>query len=347
MRLVLPIVASVLVCMPVSAQKPAAKPAAKRPATKKPVARKPAPAYVGPDLPSKLPASSPVAKVNGEVIPLSLYVDRLSLRDGPTMREMLVQELLIRQEAKRRKISLTAAEISGAVERAFAATAVNFQGERQLEAELKKSRGWSAADYRVVLRSQVDVQLLREKIAEQLVKPADIKAADIEARYAENRQSYVQPDTARISHILVRKSPNGDPDKEKAQRAKADDLLKQIIAANGKNFEDLAREQSEDEPTKIRGGRIPVDLIRGGHPFGGVFDAKVYSAPVGLIKEVIPAPDGYHIVRVDSKKEGRVLELTDVGEQVRSSLLAEQRERAFSELLVRLRSTAKVDTGKF
>jgi parvulin-like peptidyl-prolyl isomerase len=337
MRFVLPLAASFLISAPLAAQSaPRPKPAAKKP-----------PAYVGPDLPSKLPPSSPVAKVNGEVIPLSLYMDRLSLRDGPAMREMLVQELLIRQEAKRRKISLSAAEITTAVERAFSATAANFQGERQLEAELKKSRGWSGADYRVVLRSQVDVQLLREKIAEQLVKPADVKEADIEARYNEHKQSFVQPDSARISHILIRKSPTGDPDQEKAQRAKADKLLKQIIAADGKNFDEVAREMSEDEPTKIRGGRIPVDLIRGGHPFGGVFDATVYSAPVGLIKEVIPAPDGYHIVRVDSKKEGRVLTLADVGDQVRSSLLAEQRDRAFSELMVRLRSSAKVDTGKF
>jgi len=334
MRIELPIVASLLISGIVYAQAPPRpKPAAK--------------GYVGPDVPSKLPAKSSVAKVNGEAIPLTLYVDRLSLANGPEIREVLVQEALIRQEAKRRKLAVTAAEIESAVERAYAATALNAKGEKQLAVELKKARGWSPTDYRAVLRSQVGVQLLREKIAVTLVKPSEIKAEDIEARYNQHKQAFVQPDTARVSHILIRKSPNGDPDKEKAQRAKADSLLKQIIAADGKNFEDIAREHTEDEPTKLRGGRIPVDLIRGGHPFGGVFDATVYSAPVGLIKEVIPAPDGYHIVRVDSKKEGRVLQLADVSEQVRGSILEELRDRALSELLVRLRSSAKVETGKF
>jgi peptidyl-prolyl cis-trans isomerase C len=344
MRPVISILSVLALCLPAAAQKKA--PPRKAPASK-PAAGKPAAPPAGPDLPSKLPANSHVAKVNGEAIPLSLYIDRLSLRNGPEVREMLVQELLIRQEARRRKITVTPEEINSAVERAFAATAANYQGERQLEAELKKSRGWSLADYRAVLRSQVDVQILREKIAASLVKPSDVDDQAIRERYDAQKQAFVQPDSARISHILIRKSADGEPEKEKAQRAKAESLLKQIIAADGKNFDELAREHSEDEATRIRGGRVPVDLIRGGHPFGAKFDATVYSAPVGLIKEVIPAPDGYHIVRVDSKKEGRVLELADVKDQVRTSLLAEQRERAFAELMVKLRSTATVDTGKF
>lgn len=335
MRFLLPLAAALALVSPASAQTGKAKP------------KRPAAAKAGPDLPSKIPLSTPLAKVNGQAIPLSVYVDRLSLRYGPELREILIEEQLIRQEAARRKIIATPEEINSAVERAYSATVANYGSEAQLAKELGRSRGWTPQDYRAVIRSQVDIQVLKEKLAASLVKASEIKDADVEARYNERKQSFVQPDTVRISHILIKRSPNGEPEKEKAQRAKAEELLKKIVAAEGKNFEDLARESSEDAATSIRGGRLPVDLARGAHPFGGAFDATVYSAPVGLIKEIIAGPDGYHIVRVDSKKEGRVLQLSDVKEQIVASMLAEQQERALSELLVKLRGSAKVDSGKF
>lgn len=336
MRFLLPLAATLALLSPVAAQTTKGKP--KRPA---------AAAKAGPDLPSKLPLSAPVAKVNGQAIPVSAYIDRLSLRYGPELREMLIEEQLIRQEAARRKITVTPKDVDAAVERAFSATVANYGSEAQLAKELNRARGWTPQDYRAVIRSQVDIQVIKEKLAASLVKPSEIKDADVEARYNERKESFVQPDTVRVSHILIKKSPNGDPDQEKAQRAKADELLKKIIAADGKNFEDLARESSEDTATSIRGGRLPVDLARGAHPFGGAFDATVYSAPVGLIKQVIAGPNGYHIVRIDSKKEGRVLQLSDVKEQLVAAMLAEQQERALSELLVKLRGSAQVDSGKF
>lgn len=336
MRFLLPLAASLALLSPAAAQTSKGKP--QRPA---------AASKAGPDTPSKLPLTAPLAKVNGQAIPLSLYLDRLSLRYGPELREVLIEELLIRQECVRRKITATPQDVNSAVERTFSATVANYGSEAQLAKELGRSRGWTPADYRAVIRSQVDIQVLREKLAASLVKASEIKDADVEARYTERKQSFVQPDMVRISHILIKKTVDGDPDKEKAQRAKAEDLLKKIVAADGKNFEDLARESSEDPATNIRGGRLPVDLARGAHPFGGAFDATVYAAPVGLIKQIVAAPDGYHIVRVDSKKEGRTLQLADVKEQIVASMLAEQRDRELSELLVKLRSSAKVDTGKF
>jgi parvulin-like peptidyl-prolyl isomerase len=336
MRFLLPLAAVLAVVTPVAAQTAKGKP--KRPA---------AASKAGPDIPSKLPLSTPLVKVNGQAIPLSLYVDRLSLRYGPELREILIEEQLIRQECARRKITVTPQDIDAAVERTYSATVANYGSEAQLAKELSRSRGWTPDDYRAVIRSQVDIQVLKEKLAAGLVKASEIKDADVEARYNERKQSFVQPDMVRVSHILVKKTADGDPDKEKAQRAKADDLLKKIVAAEGKNFEDLARESSDDPATSIRGGRVPVDLARGAHPFGGAFDATVYAAPVGLIKQVIPGPDGYHIVRVDSKKEGRVLQLADVKEQLVASMLAEQRERILAELLLKLRGSAKVDSGKF
>src|SRR3954447_16177346 len=90
----------------------------------------------GPDLPSKLPLTKAVATVNGTAIPLSLYVDRLSLRYGPEVREQLVQEALLRQEAKRRNITATAADIDALVKKAYDETVQKVGDEKKLAVQL-------------------------------------------------------------------------------------------------------------------------------------------------------------------------------------------------------------------
>ena len=73
------------------------------------------PKSTGVQLPSKVPNAAPIAVVNGETIPISLYVDRLSLKYGLEIREALIEETLLRQEAAKRKLQVTSAEIDGLV----------------------------------------------------------------------------------------------------------------------------------------------------------------------------------------------------------------------------------------
>jgi parvulin-like peptidyl-prolyl isomerase len=289
-----------------------------------------------------------VAVVNGERVPISVYIDRLSLAYGPQIREELIQETLISQEAKRRKITVSAAEIEAVVASTVAATISSPQvgSEEKLAAQLKATRGWSIEDYKQVIRSQSGPQVLRRKLADSLVKASAVADADLEKRYNEQKQQlFTQPDSVRISHILVRRGSDSTADD--AAKRKAQELLEKVKAARGANFEQVARESSEDRITGLEGGKLPIDIGRGAHPFGAAFDSVVFAAPTGLIEEVIASPDGYRIVRVDQKKEGRVLPLAEVREQVRAGLIHERREQALDELFVRLRTQAKIETGKF
>lgn len=301
----------------------------------------------GPDLPSKLGLSKPVATVNGTAIPLSLYVDRLSLRYGPEVREQLIQEALLRQEAKRRNITATAADIDTLVKKAYDETVQKVGDEKKLAVQLDQTRHWTPAEFKAVMRSEAEVQVLRRKLAEALVKPEEIKDEEIDQRYQQRLQAFTLPDTLKMSHILIRRPTDGDPEKDKAARDKAAALLKRIQEAKGVNFEPLARQMSEDEVSKPVGGKIPSDIVRGQHPFGAAFEATVFNAPLGVVSEVISTPLGYHIIRVDAKKPGRTLPLSEVKEQVRTSLLTERREQKLDELFLQLRTRAQVQTGKF
>ena len=61
--------------------------------------------------------------------------------------------------------------------------------------------------------------------------------------------------------------------------------------------------------------------------------------------QIIPAR--YAIYSLDEKKPGGPVPLADVKEQIRAALLFERRSQSLDELLLRLRTTAKIVTGRY
>ncbi len=334
--LLLPLLAAPTSAAP--AKKPAAKPAVKP-------AAKPS---GGVQLPSKMPNAAPVAIVNGETIPISLYVDRLSLKYGLELREALIEEALLRQEAEKRKLKVTPAEIDGLVKRVLADSAKQAGSEKNLAGELGRTRGWTLDDYRGVIREQAPSQLYRQKIAESLVPATKVSEKEIEDYYAAQRGSFAEPDTAQISHVLVRKPLQNDVAANRLAKEKAETILARIKLEGASGFEKAAKDDSDDKITGPMGGKIPTPILRGAHPFGAAFEAAVFgSGPTGLVDEVIETPTGFHILRIDSRKEGRQVPLEEVKGRIRAALLEQKRQTALEELYVRLRSNAKVETGRF
>lgn len=317
------------------------------PATAAP-AKKPAKPAGGIQLPSKMPNAAPVAIVNGETIPISRYVDRLSLKYGLELREALIEEALLRQEADKRKIKVTPAEIDALVKRVVADSAKQSGSEKNLAGELGRTRGWTLDDYRGVIREQAPTQLYKEKIAASLVPASKVSDKEIETYYSAQRANFAEPDSAIISHVLVRKSLQNDIAANRLAKEKAETLLAKIKLEGAGGFEKAAKEDSDDKITGPMGGKIPTPILRGAHPFGAAFEAAVFgSGPTGLVDEVIETPTGYHLLRIESRKEGRQLPLEEVKDRIRGALLEQKRQTALEELYVRLRSTAKVETGRF
>lgn len=297
----------------------------------------------GPMLPSRLKLDSPFIIVNGEKVTVASYIDRLSLAHAANMREQLVAETLVNQEARRRKITVTSQELTALVTRTYEETARSIGGEEALKADLMKQRGWTPQDYRIVIQMQARPVLLRQKLVADLVPESAVSAAEVEQRYESRKESFMVPASARVAHILIKKQPN---ETEAAARARAESLLARLKADPAK-FPDFAREHSGDAATKDGAGVIPVELSRGAHPFGPAFEAVVFSGKPGLVDQVIAGDLGFQIVKINELKPASILPLSEVRDQLTQSLLAEKRQQALDELLLRLRTEATVDTGKF
>jgi peptidyl-prolyl cis-trans isomerase C len=254
-------------------------------------------------------------------------------------------EALIRQSAQQRKLSATPAQIDRFLERTLDQLAQRYGGEQGLAAELKRVRGWTLAEYRGVLRSQTEVQVLREKLAESLVPASAVTETHVAERYAARKESFSQPDRVRVSHILIRRP--SEPAQAAAALARAERTLARIVEAKGANFDALAAQLSEDEVTAKVGGKITTDIMRGAHPFGEGFETAVFGGEPGIIPQVVTSSMGHHIFRLDRKTPGRTLPLEEVKGQIRASLLAERRAEKLDEHLIAVRARADVAFGRY
>lgn len=114
----------------------------------------------------------------------------------------------------------------------------------------------------------------------------------VEEAYARSRKEAV------AKHIMFFKSPN--PEHNLQMKAKADSL-KQVLD-NGGNFEELARQYSQDKRSAVNGGTMGY-IVSGQYPYG--FEVAAFATPEGSVSDVVESPQGYHILKGGHKRDAR------------------------------------------
>jgi len=162
-------------------------------------------------------------------------------------------------------------------------------------------------------RQALSQQLMNEQLASKI----NITDSDLQTYYAANKNKYVEPERAKISHILVN------------EEDRAKELLKRL--KDGADFAALAKEFSQDEGTKANGGQIAEDVLKGS-PVPGVGDANEISAGIFAAKApaVLDKPfktdKGWEIVKVEERQEQRQKSFDEISQQVAMQLLRQKRE---------------------
>ena len=162
-------------------------------------------------------------------------------------------------------------------------------------------------------RGMLSQQLMNNQLASKI----NITETDLQTYYAANKDKYVEPAKARISHILVK-----EPEQAK-------DLIKRIKA--GEDFGELAQEYSEDDATKDKAGKIDIDVTEGSYVpvIGGVegLNEKIFVAEApSLLDEPFEAEKGWEIIRVETKQDERQQGFDEVRQQVMLMLTNQKRQ---------------------
>ncbi len=141
-----------------------------------------------------------------------------------------------------------------------------------------------------------------EGYRQQLAKPylvdnniEDILCQEAYARLKENVE---------VSHILLRVDPGASPEKVKEIYDKMLGYKQQVI--DGKNFNELAGEVSEDPSAKRNSGALGyITGFMTVYPF----ENAAYNTPVGQISDPVRTSFGYHLVYVTNRRadQGEIL----------------------------------------
>ena len=99
----------------------------------------------------------------------------------------------------------------------------------------------------------------------------------------------------RVAHILVSVTPPGSPKDTLAAYNEAIKLSQQI--KSGDNFEQLARQYSDDRNTSAQGGEI--GYLQAMLPSGYYsMETAIYTLQKGQVSEPVRSPLGYHIIKL-------------------------------------------------
>jgi peptidyl-prolyl cis-trans isomerase D len=139
----------------------------------------------------------------------------------------------------------------------------------------------------------------------------DPSAEEVNDYYTRHLETFQSPEQVRARHILFKVASSASAEQEAQARTRAEEALAAL--RNGEDFATLAKQHSEDTATAEQGGDL------GYFPRGQMvapFEEAAFSLPVGQLSDLIRTPFGWHILRVEDKREAETKPLAEVAPEI-------------------------------
>lgn len=231
--------------------------------------------------------------------------------------------------------------------------------------ELEKAataQGISYEDFKQNMRNQIITQKV---IGEEVGSHLNISTDEQQKFYAEHKSEMEQPETIRLSEILIAtEKPAEKPKADKvaadanadsnaapadeakqeaeaaalaAAEAKANDVLKQI--KGGAHFDDVAKKNSAG-PSAAQGGDLGV-FKRG--TLAKELEDRTFAMKAGEVTDVIRTKQGYVILKVTDHQMAGIPPMKDVEPKIMDALYYDKLQPALRAYLTKLREEAYID----
>ena len=281
--------------------------------------------------------------INGQEIPQAFFEQRLQ-EIYPEVQQRLgdkppaIIELSARDEARERVIeeALIEQEIDRVNPPADEAL-VQQELKKMLKKQETKRQLKQAGRNREIVINNMRKQLYRRLQAYEIMEAAmhqdPARDEDVEEFYNKNLNHFKTLEQIHASHILIR-------DKSDIGREKLDAVIEALDS--GRDFEDLAREFSEDTSSE-QGGDL------GWLPRGQTvakFEKVAFSLELDEISDPFETEFGWHIVRLHERQDARTQSLEEVSEQIAMMLLRERRNESYRLFLQDLKEKATIEEVK-
>jgi peptidyl-prolyl cis-trans isomerase C len=187
-----------------------------------------------------------------------------------------------------------------------------------------RNRGLDKRDSVRMKISYLTDQTLAKELESDLRKNYQVSDADIQKYYQEHQEKYVVPERIKASHILV------------DNQAQADTILKQL--KKGANFEALAKQYSKDS-SAARGGDLGWFSKGRMDP---AFEQAAFALKKGEVSGVVKTPFGYHIIKLEDRKESVSRPMDQLKRPIERALQRERMEKELKDLKNNVKNKATV-----
>ena len=264
--------------------------------------------------------------------------------------ELIVKELLDQEMAKR-GIKVSGADVDNAVKEI-----VDKVGSKEQLDQILKQNGVSAAQFKKDLTEEVKLK----KLAQTLGIPA-VTDADAQKYYNDNVAKFKYPDKVRASHILIAVNPaeieevikadkaNKDLTEEQikakvneeiaAKEAKAKEVLAKV-QKDPANFAQIAKENSEDTTTAVKGGELGFFAAQEMVP---EFSKAAFAMKPNTVSGLVKTQFGYHIIKVTDRMAAGQEPYEKVKNDIKAYLQNQRELQAIDNLVESLKKSANIE----
>ena len=197
------------------------------------------------------------------------------------------------------------------------------------------SQGVSFEDYKQNMKNEIITQ---EVIQKEVGPHINIGREEEHKFYDQHKAEMSHAEGIRLSEILVSTDDAGD-DQQKldADKAKAEDLLKQIKA--GANFEDFAKKYSQDQ-SGAQGGDLGY-FERG--KLAKQLEDVTFAMKKGDISDVIRTKQGFVILKVTDHQAAGTPTFDEAEPRIQEAVYMQKMQPALRDYLKKLREQAYID----
>ena len=153
------------------------------------------------------------------------------------------------------------------------------------------------------------------------VKGVEVTEEEVKKFYEENPQHFQKGASVSAKHILVK------------EEAKCQEIL-EMITSGARIFEEAAQEFSTC-PSGQKGGDLG-EFGKG--QMVKEFEDAAFSAEIGQVVGPVATQFGYHLIKVEAKKEAEAIAFEEVKEQIRRNLLSQKQNQAYSAKAAELKA---------
>lgn len=290
-----------------------------------------------------------VAKVNGTEIPRArlessfeayrqepggngaapgdLDQDRVLQRE---LLDILIEQELLWQDAEKNQLVASEQDVANTVARARG----GFSSQEEYLGQLRVN-GFTEESFAENVKQRLSVIRLIEEAIGPSVSVSD---AEIHDFYLANPDRFKSPEQIHTRHILIKVAPESDT----ATRAEARKRIDAILAEarqEGADFAALAKQHSEG-PSAPGGGDL------GFQPKGRLvapFENAAFALQPGEISAPVETAFGYHIIKLEDRREGGLVPEEQAREQIRAYLARNKTQQAVQAHAAALREKADIE----